>query len=208
MDLVTTEHVDFAPGGLINVEDSTGELNITGWDQPSVEIITTRYTFKQERDKEKANARLKRLEVVQKTSGNGVLTITTSRKHIADVHLDYQIMVPRNSRLVIHHRIGDVVVTNVVGDIDATARFGDIVVQLPEPEHYAIDAKVRFGTVYSDFNDSKRHFIGEKLAQDSSAGDAKLPTARVNLRVGTGGITVEKLDPIVFPSGTPAAGGN
>jgi hypothetical protein len=207
VDLVTTDHADFAPGGLIHVEGSTGELNITGWDQPSVQVITTRYTFREERDKEKANDRLKRVEVLKVTSGNGELTISATHKHEAWVHVDYQIMVPRNSRLAIHHRIGDVVVTNVVGDIDATARFGDIVVQLPEPEHYTIDAKCKIGTVYSDFNDPKRHFIGERLTQESAAGDAKGPSLKVNLRVGTGGITVQKLDPVTFPSGTaPVAG--
>jgi hypothetical protein len=209
MELVTTEHADFAPGGLINVEGSTGELNITGWDQPSVEIITTRYTFREERDKDKAGDRLKRLEVVKMTAGNGELTISTTLKHVAWVHLDYQIMVPRNSRLVIHHRIGDVLVTNVAGDIEATARYGDIVVQLPEREHYAIDAKCRFGTVYSDFNNPVRHFMGESLAQDSpvsSAADAKGPSRRVNLRVGTGGITVQKMDSAVPDAAPPGAG--
>ena len=154
MKLVTTEHVDFAPGGLIHLEGSTGELNIAGWDQPSVEVITTRYTFREDRDKEKANDRLKRVEVLKMTSGNGELTISATHKREAWVHVDYQIMVPRNSRLVIHHRIGDVVVTNVAGDIDATEHYGDIVVQLPEPESYTIDAKCKIGTVYSDFNDS------------------------------------------------------
>jgi len=207
-ELVTTDHADFAPGGLINVEGSTGELNIAGWDQPSVEVIATRYTFREVRDKEKANDRLKRVEALKMTSGNGELTISATHKHEAWVHVDYQIMVPRNSRLVIHHRIGDVVVTNVAGDIDATERFGDIVVQLPEPEHYAIDAKCKIGTVYSDFNGPKRHFVGERLTQESAARDAKSPSLKVNLRVGTGGITVQKMDPVVpFPAGTaPVAG--
>jgi hypothetical protein len=211
MELVTTEHVDFAPGGLIHLEGSTGELNIAGWDQPSVEVITTRYTFREDRDKERAGERLKRVEAVKMTSGNGELTISATHKHEASIHVDYQIMVPRNSRLVIHHRIGDVVVTNVAGDIDATERFGDIVVQLPEPEHYTIDAKCKFGTVYSDFNDPARHFIGERLVQDasvSSTGDAKGPSRKVNLRVGTGGITVQKMDPVVpVPGGTPPVAG-
>jgi len=209
MELVTTDRADFAPGGLIHIEGSTGELNIVGWDQPSVEVITTRYMFREDRDKEKAGERLKRIEVAKMTSGNGELTISTTRKHVPWVHLDYQIMVPRNSRLVIHHRIGDVIVTNVAGDIDATERFGDIVVQLPEPEHYVIDAKSRFGTVYSDFNNPARHFIGERLVQDSavpSPADAKGPSRKVTLRVGTGGITVQKLDPVVRDRTAPAAG--
>lgn len=211
VDLVTTDHADFAPGGVIHVEGSTGELNITGWDQPSVQVITTRYTFVEDRNKEKANERLKLVEALKVTSANGEMTIAATHKRDPRVHVDYQIMVPRNSRLAIHHRIGDVVVTNVAGDIDATERFGDIVVQLPEPEHYAIDAKCKIGTIYSDFNDARRHFVGERLVQDSAAdakgADAKGPSRKINLRVGTGGITVQKLDPVTFPSGAPPAAG-
>jgi hypothetical protein len=218
VDLVTTDHADFAAGGLIHVEGSTGELNIAGWDQPTVQVITTRYTFVEDRNKEKANERLKRVESLKMTSANGELTISATHKRDTWVHVDYQIMVPRNSRLAIHHRIGDVVVTNVVGDIDATEHFGDIVVQLPEPEHYAIDAKCKIGTVYSDFNDPTRHFAGERLVRDSvasadpettdaKAAGAKSPALKINLRVGTGGITIQKLDPVAFPSGTaPVAG--
>lgn len=208
VDLVTTDHADLASAGLIHVEGSTGELNITGWDQPSIQIVTTRYTFAEERKKEKANKRLKRVEPVKVTSGNGELTIAATHKLEPGVHVDYQIMVPRNSRLEIQHRYGAVVVTNVDGDIDATERFGDIVVQLPEPEHYTIDAKCKIGTIYSDFNDPKRHLAGERLVADSVSADAKGPTRKVNLRVGTGGITVQKLDPVTFPAGTPPAAGN
>lgn len=207
VDLVTTDHADFAPGGLIHVEGSTGELNITGWDQPSVQVITTRYTFVEDRNKERANQRLKLVEALKVTSANGEMTISATHKRDAWVHVDYQIMVPRNSRLAIHHRMGDVVVTNVAGDIDATEHYGDIVVQLPEPEHYAIDAKCKIGTVYSDFNDPKRHFVGERLVQDSTSTDAKGPSLKVNLRVGTGGITVQKLAPVTFPSGTATVAG-
>ena len=42
VELITTDHADFAAGGLIHIEGSTGELNIAGWDQPSVEVIATR----------------------------------------------------------------------------------------------------------------------------------------------------------------------
>src|SRR5579864_4470845 len=89
VELVTTDHADFAPGGLIHVEGSTGELNIAGWDQSSVEVIATRYTFREERDKETANDRLKRVEVLKMTSTNGELTISATHKRDAWVHVDY-----------------------------------------------------------------------------------------------------------------------
>jgi DUF4097 and DUF4098 domain-containing protein YvlB len=206
VESVTTDHADFAPGGLIHVEGSTGELNIAGWDQPSVEIIATRYTFEEDRKKEKGVEEEKRVEVVKMVSGNGEMTISTMRKQERGIHVDYQIMVPRNSRLAIHHHIGDVVVTGVDGDIDATNGAGDIVVQLPEPEHYLIDAKSRLGTIYSDFNSPSHHkLVGETLNQDSAAADAKAPSRHINLRVGAGGISIQKL--IAAQGQVPTAAG-
>ena len=194
VELVTTDHADFAAGGLIHIEGSTGELNIAGWDQPSVEVIATRYAFEEERNKAAATARLKRIEVVKMTAANGELTIATHRDETG-VHVDYQIMVPRNSRLVIHHHIGGVVITDVGGDLDATNGAGDILVQLRDPDQYTIDAKTRLGSIYSDIKDARHNnVIGERLRVD-----AKAQSHHVNLRVGAGGISIQRLD-------APAAG--
>jgi hypothetical protein len=189
VELITTDHADFAAGGLIHIEGSTGELNIAGWDQPSVEVIATRYVFEEERDKAAADARLKRIEVVKMVAANGELTIAT-RRNERGVHVDYQIMVPRNSRLAIHHHIGDVVVTDVGGDVDATNGAGDILVQLRDPEQYTIDAKTRLGAIYSDIKDPRHHgVIGERLVSE-----VKTPSHHVNVRVGAGGISIQRLD--------------
>jgi hypothetical protein len=189
VELITTDHADFAAGGLIHIEGSTGELNIAGWDQPSVEVIATRYAFEEERNKAAATGKLKRIEVVKMVAANGELTITT-RRHETGIHVDYQIMVPRNSRLVIHHHIGDVVVTDVGGDLDATNGAGDILVQLRDPEQYTIDATTRFGAVYSDIKDPRHHgVIGERLIDE-----VKTPAHHVNVRVGAGGISIQRID--------------
>ena len=194
VELVTTDHADFAAGGLIHIEGSTGELNIAGWDQPSVEVIATRYAYEEERNTAAASEKLKRIEVVKMVAANGELTIATHRNE-SRVHVDYQIMVPRNSRLVIHHHIGDVVVTDVGGDLEATNGAGDILVQLRDPEHYTIDAKTRLGAVYSDIKDPRHHgVIGERLVGDATAASGALGTHHVNLRVGAGGISIQKLD--------------
>jgi hypothetical protein len=189
VELITTDHADFAAGGLIHIEGSTGELNIAGWDQPSVEVIATRYAFEEERDKAAATGKLKGIEVVKMVAANGELTITTHRNETG-VHVDYQIMVPRKSRLVIHHHIGTVVVADVGGDVDATNGAGDILVQLRDPEQYSIDAKTRLGAVYSDIKDPRHHdVIGERLVSDG-----KTPLHHVNVRVGAGGISIQKLN--------------
>ncbi len=213
IEVVTTDHADLPSGGLIHIEGSTGELNIAGWDQPTVEVTASRYTFQEQRDKQKYTDKLKAIDAVKMVSGNGGLTITTMRKRSYDVDVDYQIMVPRNARLVIRHHIGDVVVTNVGGDIDAKAGEGDIVVQLPDAEHYAINAKAGFGGVYSDFDEARHSFIGEKLIQDAStfdakAGDAKGPSHKIDLHVNIGGISIQKMETAAPLATTPPAAGH
>jgi len=194
VEVVTTDHADFAAGGLIRLEGASGEVNIVGWDSPAVEIVTTRYTFSY--DKARATERLNAIKVTKESAGPGELKIVTTHQRLRGLHVDYQIHVPRDSRLLIHHEIGDVVVFDVSGGIEATTRIGDIVVQLPEPAHYTIDASARIGGVYSDFDDAHRERLtGRQLTQDVPAADAKAPARQVKLHVGLGGITIQKSSP-------------
>ena len=183
-EVITTDHADLLPGGTIRIEDSTGELNIEGWDQPRVEITVARYTWGPAASKDREQTKLSAIQVVKKT--NGELTISTSRKRSIRNHLDYQIMVPRNAHLIIRHRIGDVVIHDVGGDMDVTAKAGDILLQLAGQGQYKIDARCRVGGVYSDFDDP--------------ATGAGKPSS-VHLRVGVGGIEVQRLDAANQPAG-------
>ena len=103
------------------------------------------------------------------------------------VMLEYRIRVPRNSKLVIHHGHGEVLVSNVTADIEATGRAGDIVVLLPETGKYAIDAKSKFGTLSCDFDGDIRH----KLGSSTYAAAVPAPAHRIYLRMGRGGITIK-----------------
>jgi hypothetical protein len=104
--------------------------------------------------------------------------------------MDYRIRVPRDSKLVLRHSTGDVVVYDVSGDIDASVRTGDILMQLAASEQYSFDAQCRFGGVYSDFAGSYHvsHLTSERFAQSAAA-----PAKKVHLRVGTGGIKIQKV---------------
>ena len=104
---------------------------------------------------------------------------------MGDFNLDYRVKVPRNAKLEIRHGVGDVIVTGVSGDIDATVKSGDIVVQLPRGEKYAIDAKTAVGTGYSDVDGKQgsADVVGQKLEGGSGR--------RVRLRVSVGGISIQ-----------------
>jgi predicted membrane protein len=111
-----------------------------------------------------------------------------------NLNLDYLIKVPRQSSLLIKHGIGEVDVTNVSGDIEATASIGEINLNLPEDQSYSVDAHVRIGDVSSEFGQVTQRqglfAVGAKLA-----GDTADPTRRIFLRVGIGDINVARLHP-------------
>jgi hypothetical protein len=216
MPVITTERVAFAPGGTIQVSGSVGELNIEGWDRPEVEITVTRSTYRtdtpQEQDRAKRQLSAVKVTAERKSSTELVIHTTFPPRGFwarvahrrPDVQMDYRIRVPRDSRLVLRHASGDVVVYDVSGDIDASVHTGDIVMQLPAAGQYSFDARCRFGDVYSDFAGKYRiaHLTSERFVQPGPA-----PAKRVYLRVGLGGIKIQKMAPAMPPSSTaPAAG--
>lgn len=200
--VVTTERVEFAPGGAIQVNGSMGELNIEGWDRAEVEITVTRSTYRPDttRNQDLARRQLNAIKVTTERKSPGELVIHTAfpkRSFWAkvahckpDVQMDYRIRVPRDSKLILHHSTGDVVVYDVSGDIDASVRTGDIVMQLPAAGQYSFDAQCRFGDVYSDFAGDYHiaHLVSERFAQNAPA-----PAKKVRLRVHTGGIKIQKV---------------
>jgi hypothetical protein len=79
------------------------------------------------------------------------------------VTIEYQIHLPRDSRLVIHHGGAYLLVSNVTGDVEATIGSGDIVLMLKGPDKYSIDAKTKLAKVVSDSGHStRRRFLRER----------------------------------------------
>lgn len=202
MPVVTTERVEFAPGGTIQVNGSAGELNVEGWDRAEVEITVTRSTYRrdkpQERDLAKRQLEAIKVTAERKTATELVIKTTFPPRSFwakvahcrPDVQMDYRIRVPRDSKMVLRHSTGDVVVYDVAGDIDASVRTGDIIMQLPPVGPYSFDAQCRFGDVYTDFAGSFHvaHLVSERFAQSAPA-----PAKRIYLRVGTGSIKIQKV---------------
>lgn len=202
LPIVTTEHLDFAPGGTIHVNGSQGGLNIEGWDRAEVEITVTRSTYRLDtlKDRDLAKRQLEAIKVTTERKSPTELTIQTTFPkrgfwaHVGhckpDAQMDYRIRVPRDSKLLLHHSTGDVVVYNVAGAIDAFVRTGDIIMQLPATGQYSFDAQCRFGDIYSDFAGDYKiaHLTSERFTQSAAA-----PARTVHLRVDTGGIKIQKM---------------
>jgi hypothetical protein len=117
------------------------------------------------------------------------LDISTTKSSLA---IEYEIQVPRDSSLAIHHRVGYVSVSGVTGDIDATCRRGDLVLWLPEKASYSIDARSKVGTVASDFPGSfaVRYLVGQRYTHEDAS-----PSRRIHLRVLFGGVTIQPIPP-------------
>jgi hypothetical protein len=195
--VVTTDQADFH-GGTIRLDNTYGQVSIESWDEPRVEVTVTRTAFRQEspKDQEAGKTYLNRIKVSVKQNGNDV-EITTefpgrnrlvrSIWGLGDFNLDYRVKAPRDAKLAIRHGVGDVVIEGMAGDIDASVKSGDLILQLPDPEKYAIDAQCKLGKVYTDFEGAYRSplWMGQKFAGGS--GHA------VHLRVGVGGISIQRL---------------
>ena len=123
------------------------------------------------------------------------IVFTMPKKSTRGVTVEYTVHVPRDSRLVIHHDHGYVWVSDVTGDIEVDSHTGDMIVMLPDPGPYSIDARTRMGSVSSDFTGKghKRFLVGTHFVH---AGQAA--SRRIYLRMGRGSITHQER-PAVWP---------
>lgn len=200
----TKQSVEFGAQGTIQIVDSFGSVKVEGWDKDEVELTFTKRTQKKyapnsrakaARELERVNAKLELVEentllVLNTTYASRTLPRLWRGK--TNLQLDYLLKVPRQSTLQIKHDIGEVQVTGVAGDIEATARIGEIALQLPAEQSYAVDARVRLGDVSSEFGQATERqgmfSVGAKLA-----GAPSLRQRRVFVRLGIGDIQVSKL---------------
>jgi hypothetical protein len=198
-----TEKVDFPAGGTLRLQNSSGELIIEGWEQPGVEITTTKsskdaYT---PADRAKAMRDLDSIQVSTKRNGDE-LAVTTEFPHhrafpyvsplsvVTNFDLEYRIRVPRNAKVIVKHEDGEVHVDGVAGNVQVTARQGLITLRLAGETQPSIDAKSDAGSVISDFagNETRRPWpFGHRLIEGTSAASQNL-----QLRIGFGDIVILK----------------
>jgi len=190
VQVTNTEHMDFASGGLLHLKNSTGELTVEGWDQPGVEITTIKSTKDayDSGEREKAMRELDKVHVQAERHGDELVITTDFPRHrlfppssplgsAVDFDLQYDIKVPRNARLTVDHNVGEVHVENLLGEIRAIARQGEITLRLPADRQYAVDAKSDIGDVISDFPGQEkrvRWLLGRQFTGNPSDAAQKL----------------------------------
>ena len=211
VQITKTEHLDFPAGGTLRVRNSTGELTIEGWDQPGVEITTTKSSkeVNTPQEREKATRDLDRVNISTKRDGNELDVTTEFPQHRAfpfvtplqnatDFDLEYRIKVPRNTRLIVRHEAGEVHVDDIAGNIQVKAVQGLIALRLTGETPRSIQAKSDLGSVNSDFpgNESRHPWpFGHEFVQGTAAN-----TQNLDLKIGFGDIVILKAHEPVAPA--------
>jgi hypothetical protein len=206
-----TEKLDLPPGGTLRVQNSTGELTIEGWDQPGVEITTTKSSkeVNTPQEREKATRELDRVKISTKRDGNDIDITTefpqhrafpfvTSLQNVTNFDLEYRIKVPRNAKLIVKHEAGEVHVDDVAGTIQVKAVQGLIALRLTGEIPRSIQAKSDLGSVNSDFpgNESRHPWpFGHEFVQGTAAN-----TQNLDLKIGFGDIVILKAHDPVAPT--------
>ena len=215
-EVTSTEQVSFQPGGTIRVDNSYGYLTIEGWDEPEIGITVTKSTdrFYEPEEKEQAGKAFEQIRVVAERRSDHELAISTTlpdrhgfpysilpsrqivftmpKKTTLGVTVECTVHVPRDSHVVVRQDHGYVWVSDVAGDIEVNSHTGDIIVLLPDPGPYSIDASTRFGSVSSDLAGygHKQFLVGTQFVHAAQA-----PSRRIFLRMGRGSITIKSGPP-------------
>lgn len=214
LQVAKTEQLEYPSNGILRLENSIGELTVAAWDQPNMQITTVKSTQREYSvaEREKANGALDQVRISHERKGNEVVITTDFPRHPGRpptpwgaghaFDLSYDIKVPRNTRLIVHHDVGEVHVDELAGDIQVSALQGTITIRLPGNRQYSIDAKCDFGRITSDFSGKLTHrwwSMGHELVVRNATGAQKLA-----LQLGYGDVMIMKAyAPIALKSLAP-----
>ncbi len=203
LQVSNTQHLDFPAGGTIRLKDSVGLLTVEAWDQPGMEITTIKSTKAEVgvNERAKATRQLDMVRVAAERSGNDVVISTEFPRHLAfppnplagdaNFELEIHIKAPAATGIVDdRHKVGEVNIDGLTGDMDVHLLQGAIMLHLPEGQ-CNINAKTGFGSVYSDFpgqEKRRRWLLGHRTVNGNSTAQHNL-----NLKVGFGDIVLLKV---------------
>jgi hypothetical protein len=146
------QRIPFPQGSVLRLIHSDGELTITGWDQAQMEMTasqTSRVSMDPLwREKAAGGPAPASSHIAVERHGDEVIVRTAPHR---GVDLDYQISVPRDAKIIIEHRSGEVYLNDLAGDIRAAVRNGSITLRLAPDGRYDINAKTGIGDIVSEF---------------------------------------------------------
>lgn len=192
--VTTTERIPFNNGVSVHLKDTFGEVQVKGWERNEVEIELKRGTQKKYSASEEAKEK-RRLEKVKlaMTNNNGDLVIETQNMPFMknNFSLEYKVKVPQAIFLKVKHGIGEVHIKNMLSDIEATVRIGELAVEMPENVPFDLDARSKIGEVESDFEGkyNRPKVLGAKMVGETKHSEPH----KLYLRIGIGEVDVRKM---------------
>jgi hypothetical protein len=202
VQITKTDKMDFPANGTLRVENSTGELDIEGWDEPGLEITTT-VTSADEypaSEREQETKKLDRVQVSAKRNGEELIVTSAYPRHrafpwvdslstVTNFDLEYHIKVPRHAKIVVKHEDGNVYVNEITGNVDVKTRQGLIALRLIGDAPPAIEAKSELGSVSSDYDGKvtgRPWLFGHSFVEGTTAAQ------NLHLKIGFGDIIILK----------------
>ena len=178
--------------GTFTLEGRTGDIYITGWDDPHVEIEAEKVV--EARSKRRAEHGYKRVRILLEGRDKAVRLRTIYpprrlwRPFRGESHLsvNFHIHMPYDCNLVLKCVDGDVRVTGIAGQEKIMVNYGDVEVDVPSIDHLrSVRAKTWLGNVQSDFHGEDSAGFGQKVLFWNPNG-----TQDIWLKVHLGGIYV------------------
>ena len=184
--------LDFQPGGYIHIDNSFGYLTVEGWDEPKVEVTVVNPAGQIRVVTERRSDRELAIFTTRPARRAFPFSILASPPFRHNATLECRVYLPRDSRVAVHHGYGYVWVSDVSGDVEVDSHTGDMIVMLPDPGRYSIDAKTGLGRISSDLtgHGNERILVGSHFVHAEQA-----PARRIFLRMGRGSITIKNGPP-------------
>jgi hypothetical protein len=178
--------------GTFTIEVRTGDIYITGWDDPHVEIEADKVV--EARSKKGADRRYKHIRILLKGRDKEVQlrTIYPPRRPWrpfrgeSKLSVNFHIHMPYDCNLVLRCVDGDVVVRGVVGQEKIMVNYGDVEVDIPSTNRLrSVQAKTWLGNVQSDLHGEDSAGFSQKVLFWNPNG-----TQDIWLKVHMGGIYI------------------
>ncbi len=171
-----SEARDFAPGGMLHVHLSVGDLNIRRGDSGKIAL---RYTVKSRHERN-----VKEAHVDFDVHGNDASIEFHATSH-SNTSFDVELEIPANTNLDVHNKVGDVTVDGIEGDKDLQLGVGDIRVVRESGGYRLVHASTGVGDLNSDGYGEPSGWLGKRL---NYHGEGKY---ELRAHVGVGDITLE-----------------
>ena len=124
-----TEQVEATaqPKAVINIPDVKGNIKVTGWDQPKIQVQVKKRVYADNETEAKSRADFLKTTI---TEEGGQYKILTNRQDALNkgyrFNTDLEINVPKDSRVTTNQQRGDVTLTGLVGDQSIDNTRGDV----------------------------------------------------------------------------------